>query len=75
MKNSIYVSLWQELMLILSSCSTNYYSDADFNKVKKYDTHIHCNSENTVFGDQAKADNFSLLYVNDDVPGLLPVDK
>ena len=75
MKNSIYFTFCLGLMLILSSCSTNYYTEADFYKVKKYDTHIHCNSASTAFVDQAKADNFSLLYVNVDVPGLPPVDR
>ncbi len=54
--------------LILSSCGNEYYRVADFNSVKKIDTHTHHNAESTALAEQAKADNFILLAVNVDVP-------
>jgi Amidohydrolase len=54
------------------SCTNQFYSIADFNKIEKIDTHIHLNSTNTALAEQAKLDNFKILAVNVDVPGNYP---
>jgi predicted TIM-barrel fold metal-dependent hydrolase len=41
-----------------------YYSMADFDKVEKYDTHVHINVVDSTFIKQAQADNFKLITVN-----------
>ena len=41
-----------------------YYSAADFAAVEKYDTHVHINTDDSTFIDQAKKDNLRLLTVN-----------
>ncbi len=50
-----------------------FYSKDDFYKVKKFDTHIHINTEQTAFIQLAKADNFQFLDIVDDRPFGLPM--
>ncbi len=59
-------------LIALNSCTELYYTEADFDKVQKIDTHTHLNSKNTALAEQAKLDNFRLLAVNVDVPGDYP---
>lgn len=44
--------------------SQDYYSLDDFDKIEKYDTHVHINVDDTTFIKQAVKDNFKLLTVN-----------
>lgn len=50
-----------------------YYSIEDFEKVKKFDTHIHINTEQTAFIQLAKNNNFEFLDIIDDRPFGLPM--
>jgi predicted TIM-barrel fold metal-dependent hydrolase len=50
-----------------------YYTLEDFKSVKKFDTHIHINTEETAFIDEAKADNFRFLDIVDDRPFGIPM--
>lgn len=43
---------------------SEFYSAADFSSVKKYDTHVHINADDSTFINQAKEDNLWLLTVN-----------
>jgi len=59
----------------LQSCSapqdppgTIYYTAADFTAVAKRDTHVHINTSDSAFIEQAKADNFDLITINVDAP-------
>src|SRR5687767_14630857 len=61
------------VLLTFLSCSSEYYSLDDFNKVQKIDTHMHLNSEQPALTEQAQQDNFRLLTVNVDVPDA-PID-
>jgi Amidohydrolase len=54
--------------LLLTACTQEHYTMQDFPSVKKIDTHIHIQTENLAFADQAKEDNFMLLNVSVDVP-------
>lgn len=45
---------------------SSYYTAADFPSVKKYDTHIHIETGNSVLPDQAAKDNFHLISINGD---------
>ena len=64
------------IFLLLSAChETQYYGANDFNKIEKFDTHIHINSDNTALAEQAKADNFTLLAINVDVPEYPTLEK
>ncbi len=50
----------------LSGCRNNFYTESDFASVLKVDSHIHINSNDGVFEDQAAADNFILITLNVD---------
>ncbi len=52
--------------ITLLSCSNGYYSEADFASVTKIDSHVHINSDDGAFEDQASADNFLLITLNVD---------
>jgi len=52
-----------------------YYSVEDFASVKKFDIHIHINTEDILFIEQAQADNFQFLDIVDDRPFGLPMDE
>ena len=52
--------------LALFSCKNKFYSEGDFQSVLKIDTHIHINSGDGAFEDQAVADNFMLITLNVD---------
>lgn len=43
---------------------TAYYTARDFDKVEKFDTHVHINVLDSAFIKQAQADNFRLLTIN-----------
>jgi predicted TIM-barrel fold metal-dependent hydrolase len=55
--------------------SKEYYTLEDFRKVKKFDIHIHINTEDTFFIEQAQEDNFQFLDIIDDRPFGLTMDE
>lgn len=52
-----------------------YYTLEDFKSVKKFDAHIHINTDETIFIKQAKDDNFQFLDIVDDRPFGLPMGE
>lgn len=52
-----------------------YYSVEDFSSVKKFDTHIHLNTYETAYIEQAKADNLRFLDIVDDRPFGIPMKE
>ena len=48
------------------SCRNSYYTEQDFSSILKIDSHIHINSDDGVFEEQAAADNFILITLNVD---------
>ena len=44
------------------------YAMADFARVRKYDAHVHANSTDPAFLEQARADGFELMSINVDYP-------
>lgn len=61
----IFLFLTAALSLTVMGC-TGYYSMDDFRNVPKIDSHIHINSDDGVFEEQAAADNFMLITLNVD---------
>jgi len=59
------------------SCSETgeFYNLADFDKIEKIDVHVHANSKNPSFLEQAKTDNFRLISVNVDYPDFPPIEE
>lgn len=53
----------------------DYYRLKDFAKVKKFDVHIHINTSETYFIEQAIEDNFYFLDIVDDRPFGLPMQQ
>jgi predicted TIM-barrel fold metal-dependent hydrolase len=54
------------MITLLSGCQKRFYTEDDFKSVLKIDSHIHINSDDGVFEDQAAADNFLLITLNVD---------
>lgn len=54
------------LPVTIMSCQNNFYTEEDFNDILKIDSHIHINSDDGVFEEQAAADNFILITLNVD---------
>jgi len=52
-----------------------YYSVEDFGSVEKFDTHVHLNTMDTPFIEQAVADNFRFLDIVDDRPFGIPMKE
>jgi len=61
--------------LLLLCCNTvpDYYTAADFTAVEKFDTHIHINTDEASFIEEAQKDNMRLLTVNVDAE--MPVEQ
>lgn len=51
-----------------SANAPDAYSMADFTGVRKYDAHVHANTMDIAFLEQARADGFELLSINVDYP-------
>ena len=54
------------LCLYLIGCQNQYYGEEDFKTVLKIDSHIHIDTDDGAFEDQAAADNFLLISLNVD---------
>ncbi|MEJ7829282.1 MAG: amidohydrolase family protein [Segetibacter sp.] len=74
------------LVVLLLSCShtrkvgsltdasnTSYYEAADFALVEKFDTHVHLNTYDSHYIEQAKTDNIRFLDIVDDRPFGIPM--
>lgn len=52
----------------------DHFTMDDFGHVEKIDVHVHVNSADPAFIDQARADNFKLLTINVEYPDFPPID-
>jgi hypothetical protein len=59
-------------VILLTGCGEGHYTMADFSRVEKIDAHVHMNSEDRAFLEQAQSDNFKLLTINVDYPDFPP---
>jgi len=64
MKVNILISV--VLTLSFLGCQNRFYLEADFREVLKIDSHIHINSDDGTFEEQAANDNFILITLNVD---------
>jgi predicted TIM-barrel fold metal-dependent hydrolase len=61
------VFIWSLFIsIMISGCKGRFYNEEDFPSILKIDSHIHINSNDGVFEDQAAADNFVLITLNVD---------
>lgn len=77
MKKKIFVFALTFLawIVFLTGCGEKHYGMTDFYRVEKVDAHVHVNSPNKVFIDQAQSDHFRLLSINVDYPDFPPVNE
>jgi len=59
----------------VSTTNLEFYSMDDFERIEKIDAHVHVNSLDLAFIEQAEADNFVLLTINADYSEFPPVTK
>ncbi len=52
------------LVFLLSASCSPYYTEEDFQSVKKYDVHVHIRTTSDAVSDQAYEDNFKLINVS-----------
>jgi predicted TIM-barrel fold metal-dependent hydrolase len=62
----INILLLATLFPCFLSCQNRYYTEEDFGSVLKVDSHIHINSDDGIFEDQAAKDNFILITLGVD---------
>lgn len=64
-------------LVLMMGCGedTRYYTMEDFAEMEKIDAHVHVNSSNSAFLEQAEADNFKLLTINTDYPDFPPIEE
>ena len=58
-----------------NSSANDYYTVDDFKTVEKFDSHIHLNTFETYYMEQAKEDNMRFLVIVDDRPFGLPMEE
>lgn len=86
LREGVASRLLQSLVVILAALTTACslpvnrqeqaaYGTQDFAAVRKIDTHVHANSEDNAFIDQAQRDNFELLSINVDYPDFPAIDE
>ena len=68
------IAVWS-LLLIAGAAHTaaaahgeQTYTDADFERVRKFDAHVHANTDDQVFLEIARKDGFEILSINVDYP-------
>ncbi len=71
----IQVPVFEGAEKVVNTQEEQYYGVEDFESVKKFDIHIHINTEEVFFIEQAQADNFQFLDIVDDRPFGLPMDE
>jgi len=57
-----------------SPAADTSYDLANFAQVRKFDAHVHANTDSPAFLEQARADGFELLSINVDYPDFPPAD-
>ena len=70
---SASMSLWPQTRSHAGGLAQGPYATADFIRVRKFDAHVHANSTDRAFLDQARADRFELLSINVDYPDFPPL--
>ena len=62
------MSLTAALLIASAATSATHYTEADFARVAKFDSHFHANVEDPRFLELAKRDQFKVLSINVDYP-------
>ncbi len=73
-RNYVFIIILLSIWVVFSGCGKDYFTMNDFVSVRKIDAHVHINSENPAFIEQAIEDNFRLLTLNVDYPDFPPFE-
>jgi predicted TIM-barrel fold metal-dependent hydrolase len=60
--------------LSAAATAASHYTAADFDKVRKFDSHVHANVNDKVFLNIAQKDGFEILSINVDYPDFPTID-
>ncbi len=69
------IEVFEGMETVVDTQKEHYYDLDDFGSVKKFDIHIHINTEEDFFITQTQADNFQFLGIVDDRPFGLPMEE
>jgi predicted TIM-barrel fold metal-dependent hydrolase len=66
-------ALWVLLLLAGAARADQHYAVDDFARVRKFDAHVHANTDDQALLDVARKDGFELLSINVDYPDFPPL--
>ena len=66
---------WSASVAAATGSQSGTYTAADFDKVRKFDSHVHANTDDHHFLDIANKDGFELLSINVDYPDFPKLEK
>jgi hypothetical protein len=68
------VAVWFFAFAAFAAHGEQTYTVADFERVRKFDAHVHANTEDRAFLDVARRDGFEILSINVDYPDFPPLE-
>jgi hypothetical protein len=71
---AVRVVVWVVVLAAVAAHGGQTYTDADFERVRKFDAHVHANTEDRAFLDVAGKDGFEILSINVDYPDFPPLE-
>jgi Amidohydrolase len=66
--------VWFLVLVAAAAQGEQTYTVADFERVRKFDAHVHANSDDHAFLEIARRDGFEILSINVDYPDFPPLD-
>jgi Amidohydrolase len=66
--------VWFLVLVAAAAQGEQTYTVADFERVRKFDAHVHANSDDHAFLEIARKDGFEILSINVDYPDFPPLD-
>jgi hypothetical protein len=67
-------AVWVMVLGAAAAHGGQTYTDADFERVRKFDAHVHANTDDRAFLDVARRDGFEILSINVDYPDFPPLE-
>src|SRR6202163_4380935 len=64
---------WLFVLLAAAAHGEQTYAVADFERVRKFDAHVHANTDDRAFLKIARKDGFEILSINVDYPDFPPL--
>ena len=67
------IAVWCSLLAAAAAQGAHTYTVADFERVRKFDAHVHANTDDRAFLEIARKDGFEILSINVDYPDFPPL--